>query len=194
MFIVRDDGRTAALLYQQPVTTYQAYNEYPYDGATGKSLYNFNSYGATTVTGGKAAAKVSFDRPYMGDGTASSWGQFFSWEIGFLRWLEKSGYDVAYATDVDTHANGSRLLNYRGFLSVGHDEYWSKPMYAAAVSARDAGVNLAFFGADAVGFQVRFEPSDASVPNRVMVWYKDATIDPTSDSSLKTVDWRIDPV
>src|SRR5439155_9875210 len=31
VFAVRDDSRTAALLYQQPVTTYQAYNDYPYD-------------------------------------------------------------------------------------------------------------------------------------------------------------------
>ena len=194
IFVVRDDGRTAALLYQQPVTTYQAYNDYPYDGATGKSLYNFNSYGATTVTGGKAAAKVSFDRPYMGDGTASSWGQFFSWEISFLRWLEKSGYDVAYATDVDTHANGSRLLNYRGFLSVGHDEYWSKPMYDAVVAARDAGVNLAFFGANAVYTQARFETSSSGVPNRVLVVYRNANLDPIADPSLKTVNWRDPPL
>src|SRR2546426_10091043 len=38
VFVVRDDSRVAALLYQQPVTTYQAYNNYPYDNTTGKSL------------------------------------------------------------------------------------------------------------------------------------------------------------
>src|SRR2546423_2267666 len=80
--VVRDDSRVAALLYQQPVTTYQAYNDYPYDNATGKSLYAFNSYGARTVTGGANAAKVSFDRPYLGDGTGADWGNsVFSWEI-----------------------------------------------------------------------------------------------------------------
>src|SRR6266478_2240596 len=51
VFVVRDDNRVAALLYKQPVTTYQAYNNYPYDSMTGKSLYSFNSYGATTVGG-----------------------------------------------------------------------------------------------------------------------------------------------
>src|SRR5438445_7216830 len=101
VFVVRDDSRVAALLYQQPVTTYQAYNDYPYDNTTGKSLYGFNSYGATTVTGGKNAAKVSFDRPYSDDGTGIVWGNsVFSWEISLVRWLEKSGYDVTYATDV----------------------------------------------------------------------------------------------
>src|SRR6267154_6469436 len=77
IFVVRDDGWAASLLYQQPVTTYQAYNDYPYDSRTGKSLYAFNSYGATTVTGGKNAAKVSFDRPYLGDGTGTDFGQSF---------------------------------------------------------------------------------------------------------------------
>src|SRR2546430_1590962 len=75
VFVVRDDSRVAPLLYQQPVTTYQAYNNYPYDNKTGTSLYGFNSYGATTVTGSTNAAKVSFDRPYLGDGTGIDWGQ-----------------------------------------------------------------------------------------------------------------------
>jgi len=194
VFVVRDDSRVAALLYQQPVTTYQAYNDYPFDSATGKSLYPFNSYGANTVTGGKNAAKVSFDRPYLGDGTGLTWGQsVFSWEINFVRWMEKSGYDVTYATDVDTHTDGARLLNYRGILSVGHDEYWSKPMFDAFVAARDAGVNLAFFGANAIYWQVRFESSSSGVPNRVLVCYRDATLDPVTDPSLKTVNWR-DPL
>src|SRR6266571_4849 len=195
VFVVRDDSRVAPLLYQQPVTTYQAYNNYPYDNKTGKSLYAFNSYGATTVTGGKNAAKVSFDRPYLGDGTGADFSQsFLTWEFPFVRWLEMSGYDVTYSTDVDTHTNGGRLLNYRGLLSVGHDEYWSKAMYDAAVAARDAGVNLAFFGADAIQWQVRFESSSSGVPNRVLVCYRDATIDPITDLSLKTVQWRDPPL
>src|SRR6266446_1169200 len=89
VFVVRDDSRVAPLLYQQPVTTYQAYNNYPYDNTTGKSLYAFNSYGATTVTGGKNAAKVSFDTPYAANGINNVWGQsFLSWEFSFVRWME----------------------------------------------------------------------------------------------------------
>jgi len=191
VFVVRDDSRGAALLYQQPVTTYQAYNDYPYDNATGKSLYGFNSYGARTVMGNASAAKVSFDRPYLGDGTGIDWGNsVFSWEISLVRWLERSGYDVTYSTDVDTHTDGGRLLSYRGILSAGHDEYWSRPMYDAFVAARDAGVHLAFFGADAIYSQVRFESSSSGVPNRVLVCYRSATLDPNPDPSLKTVNWR----
>lgn len=189
IFAVRDDSRTAQLLFQLPVNTYQAYNNYPDNGSTGKSLYEYNSYGAPTVTGTARAAKVSFDRPYSDSGN----GLFLAWDVNLIRWLESSGYDVSYTTDVDTHANGSQLLSYRGFLSSGHDEYWSKPMYDAAVAARDTGVNLAFFGANAIYWQVRYESSGAGVPNRVLVCYKDAFIDPTPDPSLTTVNWR-DPV
>jgi hypothetical protein len=186
IFTVRDDARQADLLYQQSVTTYQAYNDYPADNKTGKSLYT--GYGAKTALNTDRAVKVSFDRPYTyADHTGA--GELFRWEIYFVRWLERSGYDVSYSTDIDTHANGSRLLNYKGFLSVGHDEYWSKAMYDAVEAARDAGVNLAFFGANAVYWQVRFEPSASGVPNRVMVCYKDDTLDPVQGPTT-TITWR----
>ena len=136
-FVVRDDARHSDILYQQSIATYQAYNNFPNDG-TGKSLYEFNSFGANTVAGSPRAVKVSFNRPYLLDGSGDN---FFRWEYYFIRWLERSGYDVTYSTDVDTHQNSSRLLNSKAFLSVGHDEYWSKEMYDAVERARDARVH-----------------------------------------------------
>ena len=170
-FVVRDDARTADLLYQQSVTTYQAYNNYPADGATGKSLYDFNSYGATVAsTGAKRAAKVSFDRPYAdGYGSGQFGGNSWNWERYYIGWLEQNGYDVAYSTNLDTHSSGARLLNFKGFLSVGHDEYWSKAMLDNVTAARNAGVNLGFFGSNTAYWQVRFEQSAGGVANRVMV-------------------------
>src|SRR5207245_5874666 len=64
VFAIRDDARIADLIFQQSVTTYQAYNNYPADGATGKSLYDGGSYGPVTALGTQRAVKVSFDRPY----------------------------------------------------------------------------------------------------------------------------------
>jgi len=185
-FVVRDDARVADILFQQAVATYQAYNNYPGDSATGKSLYDFNSYGANTVTGTPRAAKVSWNRPYTAQGT----GQFFNWDYYFVRWLEQSGYDVKYSTDVDTHENSERLLNSKVFLSGGHNEYWSKAMYDGVQQARDAGVHLGFFGADAVYWQVRFEASPLSgAADRVLVGYKDRTIDPVQGPTT-TILWR----
>ncbi len=189
-FVVRDDSRTAALLYVQPVTTYEAYNDYPNDGVTGKSLYEFNSNGPNTVAGDARAVKVSFDRPYADNGTGANGQSFLTREINFVRWMERSGYDVTYSTDIDVDLNPGQLLNYRGVLSVGHDEYWSKAMFDAFTAARDSGVNLGFFGADTICSQVRFEPSSTGVPDRVMVYYGDASLDPETDPSLLTIDWR----
>src|SRR5437870_8288782 len=188
MVVVRD-GRPAPFLYQQSVITDQAYNNYPDDGHAGKSLYTFNSYGANTVAGDPRAVKVSFDRPY----TAHGAGNLPNWELELVWWLERTGYDVTYSTDIDTHANGGALLNRRGFISGGHDEYWSKQMFDAVEAARDAGVNLAFFGADVATAQVRVEASAAGVANRVIVGYKDASIDPVQGPTT-TVQWRQPPV
>src|SRR2546425_3481630 len=185
-FVVRDDARVADIMFQQSVATYQAYNNYPSDGATGKSLYDFNSYGANTVTGKPTAVKVSWNRPYADRGA----GQFFQWEVYFIRWLEQSGYDVKYSTDLDTHENSTRLLNSKAFLSVGHNEYWSKAMYDSVQQARDAGIHLGFFGADGVYWQVRFEASPLSgAADRVLVGYKNRTIDPVQGPTT-TILWR----
>jgi Putative metal-binding motif len=193
IFVVRDDSRRAPLLYQMGVMTAQAYNNYPADGVRGKSLYDSISYGANTLTGTKRAVQVSFDRPYGRDGTGDPGGSFMTWEVHFVRWLERWGYDVSYSTDIDTHLQGARLLEHRAVLSVGHDEYWTRQMYDAWEAARDAGVHLAFFGSNAVYWQVRMAPATDGTPNRIMVGYKDAALDPVSGATT-TVRWREPPV
>jgi len=185
-FVVRDDARVADVMFQQAVNTYQAYNNYPDDHVTGKSLYDFNSYGVPTVSGTPRAVKVSWNRPY----TARGEGQLLGWEVYFIRWLERSGYDVKYSTNVDTHENSTRLLQSKAFLSVGDDAYWSKEMYDGVQQARDASVHLGFFGASAVFWQVRFEASPLNrAADRVMVGYKDRTIDPVQGPTT-TILWR----
>jgi Fibronectin type III domain len=196
IFAIREDGRNSDILFQQAVATYQAYNNYPDDQTTGKSLYDSGSYGPLTTLGTQRAVKVSFDRPYTyTDHTGA--GDFLHWELYFIRWLERNGYDVTYSTDVDAHANGSRLLNHKAALSVGHAEYWSNEMRQAFEVARDAGTSLGFFGANAVYTQIRFEPSAGNVPNRVIACYKDASLDPYNNPAnqlynpaLTTVIWR----
>ena len=131
---------------------------------------------------------VSFNRPYdQGDGT----GQFLSWEmdmVGFLEGDNATGqvYDVAYTTNVDTHVNASNLLKHKAFLSVAHDEYWTWEMRHSIEQARDAGLSLGFFSADACYWQMRFAPSPLTGdPNRTIVSFKeDANVDPmNSDPS-----------
>ncbi len=63
-------------------------------------------------------------------------------------------------------------------------------MYDAVENARNAGVNLAFFGANAIFYQIRFEPSSTNVPNRVIVNYRVPALDPDPDPLMKTTYWR----
>ena len=41
-------------------------------------------------------------------------------------------------------------------ITLGHDEYWSTAMRAAATAARDRGANLAFLGGNEVYRHIRF--------------------------------------
>lgn len=207
IFVIREDSRASQIIYQQPVSTYEAYNNYPSDGTYGKSLYDSGSFGPTPTVLSAAeptatrAVKVSFDRPYTyTDHTGA--GDFLHWELYFVRWMERSGYDVTYTTDVDSHVDGTKLLQHRAALVVGHPEYWSAEMRQAFESARNSGVSLGFFAANSVYSQIRFEPS--GIPNvqpRVIVSYKNANVDPDNDPtspsynpSLTTIPFRNPPV
>jgi hypothetical protein len=190
IFVVRDDARHAALLFQSSVTTFAAYNNWG-----GRSLYAFNSTGAP-------ARAVSFDRPYAMnaygvplDGAGDFLRRF---EYNAVRWLEREGYDVAYATDVDTHRRADLLPRHRVFLSVGHDEYWTWEMRDRVEAARDRGMHLAFLGANASFWQIRLEPNGAGAPDRTIVGYKDgAAADPAAGDPARarrvTGHWRDAP-
>jgi hypothetical protein len=169
VFVVRDDGRDSGLVFQSSITTFAAYNNWG-----GKSLYAFNS-------GDAPARKVSLDRPYAMnpygirlDGA----GDFLRrWEYNAVRFLEREGYDVSYITDVDTHQAANLLQHHVVFLSVGHDEYWSPAMRTHVEDARGRGVHLAFLGAGACYWRIRFEPNSAGRADRTIVGYKERAND-----------------
>lgn len=175
-FVVRDDARASDLLFQCSVTTYQAYNNFG-----GKSLYPDNSLD------GKAARKVSFDRPYANIGAL----QFYDWEMPLLRFIEKNSYDISYCTNLDLHSNASLIDSHKAFLSTGHDEYWSMAMYDNALAARSNGKHLAFFGGNAVYWQIRMESSAEGIPNRIVTCYKSYYLeDPQYPGPKTTYLWR----
>jgi hypothetical protein len=186
-FVVRQDDRTADLLFKASFNTYQAYNAWG-----GKSLYSDNSLGANTVGGGPGAVKVSFNRPYDADFGS---GHFLRYEYNLVRWLERMGYDVAYVADSDIAARPWQLQQHRGFISPGHDEYWTDEQRTGVEVARDAGVHLAFLSGNSVYWQARYEASAAGDPHRTLVVYRD-TSDPicAKDAGRATILWRDPPV
>ena len=136
-------GNASAIVVQVPVNTWQAYNPWG-----GKSLYTYNS------TRSVAARKVSFDRPYSEDVLVPV---PFGLELQAVRYLERHGFDVSYATDVDVDASPGILLNHRLALSVGHDEYWSTSQRDAFERAVDQSTNIAALGANVAYWMVRYE-------------------------------------
>jgi hypothetical protein len=82
--------------------------------------------------------------------------------------MEKCGYDVSYISNVDTNADLPGLLRAKAWLSVGHDEYWSIPMFENMKEAVARGVNAAFLSGDTCWGVIPFLPSSSGVPNRVI--------------------------
>jgi uncharacterized repeat protein (TIGR01451 family) len=165
-------GQRSAILVQVPVNTWQAYNSWG-----GSSLYNQAGLAVQSD-------RVSFDRPYVGGAD-----HLIGWEYPMVLFLERSGYDVSYQTDAETDANPSSLLGHRLVISLGHDEYWTGAMRQAFEAARDAGVNLAFMGANDVYWHARYEDG-----GRTLAVHKSRTTpDPAAvnDPSLATGLFRV---
>ena len=179
---LRDDSSHAALVIQNSVTTWQAYNDWG-----GYSLYH--------GSGGSFSSRsrvVSFDRPYLGRRGSAD---FFWIESPLVFLAERLGLDVTYWTDIDLHERPGLLMNHRALVSLGHDEYWSSDMRRGALAARVHGVNLAFLGANDVYRHIRLVPSPLGKDRRE-VNYKVASEDPLFgvDNEEVTSQWREAPV
>jgi hypothetical protein len=171
-FVVRDDASTSALFFKTSDATWQAYNNYG-----GNSLY------VGSGLPNAHASKVSYNRPFLtrngGGGGGSSEDWFMNSEYPMIRFLERNGFDISYTSDLDVARNTtSLLLNHKVFLSVGHDEYWSKEERNSVEAARTAGKNLAFFSGNEVYWKTRWENSidGTNTPFRTMVCYKEGTL------------------
>ncbi len=185
---IRDDASMASYVFQNSVTTWQAYNLW----GTTSLYYGPNSSGRPTFA--NRARAVSFDRPYP-QTWASGAADFVGNELPLLFHLESLGLDMTYWTDVDLHVQPQLLMNHRCLFSLGHDEYWSLPMRQGAAAANAGGVNLAFLGANACYRQIRLQSTSVG-PNRLQVCYKDAAEDPLAreQPELTTVNWDQAPV
>ncbi len=164
IFIVRDDRR-ADFLFQCSDNTWQAYNRWP-------NQFSLYDDGKNVWHCGPGSA-VSFDRPYgkycqiLDAPLSTGSGEFFLWEFPFAYWLEANGYDVTYISNLDTHRDPRGLKRARGFLSVGHDEYYSLEMYQHLRGAIDDGLSVGFFSGNTCCGRIALQPSHSGVANRV---------------------------
>src|SRR5262245_57399908 len=150
IFIVRDD-RKANFLFQCSDNTWQAYNAWP----DGYSLYHNDRKDRKVLVSG---VKVSRDRPYgkyvqiYDNPLSQGSGEFLLWEFPLAFWMESLGFDVTYCSNLDVHADVKCLLRAKAFLSVGHDEYWSRQQFDHVSAAVKAGVNVAFLSGNTCCF------------------------------------------
>jgi hypothetical protein len=85
----------------------------------------------------------------------------------------------AYTTDLTLARHPGLLVGARAMVVPGHSEYWPVSLRHGVQHARDEGMNLLVFGANTSYWRARLQPSDLG-PDRVIVSYKDATLDPVA--------------
>ena len=159
-FIVRDDSRTADILFVSSSSTMQAYNPWG-----GKSLYPYNS------TNSKPATAVSYNRPYAPEVASSGAGNLLAWDVKVLHFLESHGFDVCYSDILDLHSAAPQ--GFKCVLISGHSEYWSKQARSNLQSAANQGVNVLALAGNVCYWQVTFNAG-------VMTCNKTSSTDPNT--------------
>jgi hypothetical protein len=156
-YIVSSPSARGTVALVAPVTTWQAYNEWG-----GYSLYS-------GPAGDRRSWAVSFDRPYN---LATGANDYRTAALPVVLRAERLGIPLSYFANVDLDRDSSVLDGARGYVSMGHDEYWTPAMRAAVERARDAGTNLAFLGANTMYWRIRLD-------GRLQTGYRsDAALDP----------------
>jgi hypothetical protein len=162
-YVVTSPSARGTVALVAPVTTWQAYNAWG-----GYSLYE-------GANGDQRSYAVSFDRPYNG---ATGANDYRSAAIPIVVRAEQTGVRLSYFTNIDIDTTPGALDGARGYVAMGHDEYWTTTMRAAVLDARDAGTNLAFLSGNTMYWRIRLEDG-LEEPNRVVVGYRSsAQLDP----------------
>lgn len=164
IFIVTD-RRSADLIVQCSDLTWQAYNGWPGHSSLYDDGHRRWSFGRDVC--------VAFDRPYgkywqIVDAPLSCGsGEWLLWEYPMAYWLEEEGYDVTYVSNIDVHDGSAGLGRAPAFLSVGHDEYYTKSMFEQLSDAVVTGTSIGFFGANTCSALVGLDAA-SNRPNRAM--------------------------
>jgi len=167
-YVVSSPSAVGTIAMVAPVTTWQAYNVWG-----GYSLYEGPS-------GDRRSWAVSFDRPYRGVG---GFNDFHTAVVPLVVRAEALGVPLSWFANVDLHGDPVVLEGARGYVSMGHDEYWTPAMRETVVTARDAGTNLAFLGANTMYWRIRLDDLPTG-PRRLVTGYRhDAHLDPLADEA-----------
>jgi hypothetical protein len=180
---IRSASTAGKVVIKNAVETWQAYNAWGgydlYHGPAGLADYNNRSLA------------VSLDRPYDQNGAFL----FLYNERKLIELAERRGLPLAYVTGMDIDADPGLLHGASALISLGHDEYWTPPERSHVTAARDAGMNIAFLGANAMFRRTRLADTHLG-KRRLVICYKTSYLqDPMygKNNALVTSDWREPP-
>ena len=180
----RAPGSGARIVLALATNTWHAYNDFGgpnlYTGGTQVAMqrpmaagYLYKPPGkGRRVTGTGApdpqnAAHVGYIQLNHLSGYAGSAG-WPDWELPFIEWAEREGFEIGVCTNADLEEHPEVLDGASLYLSVGHDEYWSRGIRDTVEAFIARGGNAAFFSGNTSLWQVRIEGDD----HDVMVGYK----------------------
>ena len=190
-FVVRPPASSeASILLALSTNTWHAYNDFG-----GRNLYTGNTHvslqrpmaagylhkppglGRRVTTTAPPDPKMAAHVGYLALNHLSAWAGsagWPDWELPFLQWTEREGYDIDVVTnaDLEDHPGLLHAGGYNLFLSVGHDEYWSSAMRDTVEGFIARGGNAAFLSGNTSFWQVRFEDPTVEGPAATMVGYK----------------------
>jgi hypothetical protein len=178
---VRSAATAGRVVLKNAVTTWQAYNTWG-----GYDLY----LGPAAGYADRALA-VTLDRPYDQMGAYL----FMVYERKLVNLAERMGLPLAYLTSIDLATDPHALDGASALVSPGHDEYWTPQERGYVTAARDAGMNIAFLGANAMFRRIRLAPTGLGASRLVICYKTSYQHDPLfgRDSALVTNDFREPP-
>lgn len=166
LFMV-EGAESAPILYKLPTFTYHAYNGTGYGSLYAEAVWSRREPRGFRATmqrpgGGVGGFVMAGDSPdyYRPESRRQS---FAHWDAPFIAWLERSGYNIAYCSDLDLHRDPARLNGRRLLLSVGHDEYWSDEIREAIRRFLDEGGNVAFLSGNISGWRVQLTDAETTL-------------------------------
>src|SRR6202050_5438189 len=203
-FVVRPASGTR-IVVALTTNTWHAYNDFGgpnlYTGGTHVSMQRPMAAGylhkplckgrRVTGTGDpdpQNAAHVGYIQLNHLSGWAGSAG-WPDWEYPFIAWAEREGFEIGVCTNADLEDHPEVLENASLYLSVGHDEYWSKGMRDTVEGFVARGGNAAFFSGNTAMWQVRLEGSERDVMGGYKGFFKDDPLMGTPRQSEVTTIW-----
>jgi hypothetical protein len=180
---IRSPSTAGRVVIKNSVSTWQAYNMWG-----GYDLYNGP---AGLADYGNRSLVVSLDRPYDLTGAYL----FLAHERNLIQLAERIGVPLAYETSMDLAADPGLLTGASALVTGGHDEYWTPGERASVTAARDAGVNVAFLGANTMFRRIRLASTSLGASRQVICYKTSYQQDPLygKDNALVTNDYREPP-